>query len=129
MTFEAAGSSLDNVQWDMILRSVSAQRAYRWLNGADVSPIGIADFLILDRRMPRSLAFCYAKIEANLGYLAEDYGTRHPSNDLAEEIRARLMNRSMESIFESGLHEFIEEFLRDNNALGRQIESDYLFYA
>ncbi|MBZ0215624.1 MAG: alpha-E domain-containing protein, partial [Fimbriimonadaceae bacterium] len=50
------GSSLDNVHWETILRSVSAQRGYRWVHGGDVTPTGIADFLILDRRMPRSLA-------------------------------------------------------------------------
>jgi uncharacterized alpha-E superfamily protein len=32
------GSSLDNVQWETILRSVSAQRAYRWLNAGDINP-------------------------------------------------------------------------------------------
>ena len=121
------GSSLDNVQWETILRSVSAQRSYHWLNGTDINPKGIAEFLILDRRMPRSLAFCYAKIEDNLLYLADDYGQRHPCHDQAERVRARLRSGSMDSIFESGLHEFIEAFIRDNNALGTQIEKDYLF--
>ena len=78
------GSSLDNVQWETILRSVSAQRAYRWLNEGDISPRGIAEFLILDRRLPRSLAFCATKIADNLGYLASDYGHRHACHDTAD---------------------------------------------
>src|SRR3546814_18981167 len=40
------GSSIDNVQWETILRTVSAPRAYRWLYGAEVSELQIADFLI-----------------------------------------------------------------------------------
>jgi uncharacterized alpha-E superfamily protein len=52
------GSSLDNVQWETILRSVAGMRAYRWLNKGESSPMGIADFLIFDGRMPRSLRFC-----------------------------------------------------------------------
>jgi uncharacterized alpha-E superfamily protein len=122
------GSSLDNVQWESILRSVSAQRAYRWLNEGDINPRGIAEFLILDRRLPRSLAFCATKIADNLGYLANDYGQRHACHDAADAIVARLRENSVEAIFDYGLHEFIEDFIRDNNALGRQIEADYRFY-
>lgn len=55
------GSTLDNVQWETILRSVSALRAYRWLNKGQLNPKGIAEFLILDERMPRSLTFCQKK--------------------------------------------------------------------
>lgn len=121
------GSSIDIVQWETILRSVSAQRAFRWLTGGDVSAMGIAEFLLLDRRLPRSLAFCYGKISENLGFLADDYGTRHPSHDMADALRTRLNGRTIDSIFESGLHEFIEDFIRDNNALGQQIERDYRF--
>lgn len=121
------GSSLDNVQWETILRSVSAHRAYRWLNGADINPKGIADFLILDRRMPRSLAFCAAKIAANLDYLADDYGTRHPCHDMAEAMRNCLRGHTIDSIMEDGLHEFIETFMHDNNALGSEVERNYRF--
>ncbi|QKV19315.1 alpha-E domain-containing protein [Oricola thermophila] len=122
------GSSLDNVQWETILRSVSAQRAYRWLNQGDVNPRGIAEFLILDRRLPRSLVFCYTKITDNLGYLAEDYGERHPCHEAADGIFRRLRENSVDAIFDQGLHEFLKEFIRDNNALGLQIERDYRFY-
>jgi len=122
------GSSLDNVQWETILRSVSAQRAYRWLNQGDINPRGIAEFLILDRRLPRSLAFCYTKIADNLGYLADDYGERHACHTTAEEVVNRLRTNSVDAIFDKGLHEFLEEFVRDNNALGVQIEQDYRFY-
>ncbi len=122
------GSSLDNIQWETILRSVSAQRSYHWLHKGDIQPKGIADFLILDGRMPRSLAFCYSKIVDNLAYLAKDYGVRHPCFDQAETVLARLTDCSIDDIVESGLHEFIQEFIRDNNAIGVQIEKDHRFY-
>jgi uncharacterized alpha-E superfamily protein len=122
------GSSLDNVQWETVLRSVSAMRSYRWLYKGEISPKGIADFLIMDHRMPRSLAFCYAKIEDNLGYLFNDYGAKMPCHHLADTIYARLKNQNIDAVFDFGLHEFIEEFLRDNAALYRQIERDFRFY-
>jgi uncharacterized alpha-E superfamily protein len=122
------GSSLDNVQWETILRSVSAQRAYRWLNADDISARGIAEFLILDRRLPRSLVFCATKIVDNLNYLADDYGERHACHAAADGLLARLRDNSVDAIFEIGLHEFIEDFIRDTSALGQQIERDYKFY-
>ncbi len=121
------GTSIDNVQWETILRSVSAQRAYRWQSGGEATPMGIAEFLILDRQMPRSLAFCYRKINDNLGYLAASYGAEHRCHDLSRELCARLSDRPIESIFEDGLHEFLRDCIRANNALGESIEHDYRF--
>lgn len=121
------GSRLDNVQWEMILRSVSAHRAFRWLDEEEMNAQAIANFLILDRRLPRSLSFCTAQIVDNLGFLADEYGTRRISHDLADGLRMRMKDRDIHSIFEEGLHEFIAGFLNDNNALGQQIEHDFRF--
>ena len=77
------GSSLDNVQWETILRSVSAHHTYNWLNEGDLNASGIAKFLILDSRMPRSLTFCSTKIVSSLGYLARDYHMKHACHDQA----------------------------------------------
>ena len=122
------GSKLDNVQWDMILRSVSAQRSYRWLNGGDVNPRGIADFLILDERMPRSLVFCVTKIANNLEFLHHTYGQIQPCSKAADDMLALLSNNNIDEIFDQGLHEFILDFITSNEALATQIEQDYRFY-
>jgi len=122
------GSSLDNVQWETILRSVSAQRAYRWLSDGTANPRQIANLIILDKRMPRSLAFCAGQIAEHLGFLAEAYGSEMPSHDLARANVKRLADHSIESIFESGLHGVLSDFISRNNALGQQIERDYRFY-
>lgn len=123
----SVGSSLDNVQWETILRSVSAHRAFRWLNESEMHSAAIADFLILDRQLPRSLSFCTGQIVSNLGFLAEQYGERKACHDMAGNLRAQLKNRDIDSIFDEGLHEFISGFIRENNALGIQIEKDYRF--
>ncbi len=121
------GSSLDNAQWDTILRSLSAQRAYRWLNPGETVPLDIARFLILDRRFPRSFAFCMHKLSENLGYLEQDYGITHPSHELVAAIFDLIENKSIDEIFESGLHEFIVEFLDINRRISQQIAIDYRF--
>ena len=121
------GSTLDNVQWETILRSVSAHRSFRWLNNDDISPMSIADFLIFDSRFPRSLSFCSRILEDNLGYLAKDYRKRMPSHDMIDAQRERLRSSTISSVFDEGLHQFITSFIRENNALGLQIEKDYRF--
>lgn len=122
------GSSVDNTQWENILRSVSAERAFSWLHGGDVTAASIADFLILDRRMPRSLAFCHDKILDNLEHLEKDYGQRHPCQDVAENCAARFRNRRVSEVFEDGLHEFLETAIHDTAHLANQIEKDFRFY-
>ncbi|WP_339823930.1 alpha-E domain-containing protein [uncultured Parasphingorhabdus sp.] len=121
------GTAVDNVQWETILRSVSAQRSYRWLNGSDISALSVAEYLILHRQMPRSLAFCYAQISDNLGHLEREYGNEVTSHRLADDICDRLLGQPVQNIFEAGLHEFIIEFLAANNSLAAQIETDYNF--
>jgi len=123
------GGSLDNVQWETILRAVSANRSYRWVNKGPACPKGIANFLILDRSMPRSLAFCQWEITHNLGHLSNAYGTHPQSHDLAAENLASLQSQTIESVMAEGLHEFISSYLIANQALAGQIETDYRFYA
>jgi uncharacterized alpha-E superfamily protein len=122
------GSRMDNVQWEVILRSVSAERSYRWLNGGETTPLGIADFLILDKRMPRSLAFCYSKIGENLNWLANDYGIRHESHALADRICGMLNGTTVQAIFEEGLHEFLTDSINDTSKLASLIQTDFRFY-
>ena len=122
------GSSLDNMQWETVLRSVAGQRAYRWLTGGEIAPMGIAEFVILDPRMPRSLIFSVTKLCDNLGWLERDYGTRHPCHDLADALRATLQGKTIDAVFERGLHEFLTDFLADIATLGAQIEQDYRFH-
>lgn len=124
----AVGSNLDNVQWETILRSVSAEGGFRMTYGQDPTPRKIAQFLILDRKMPRSLTFCGAKIAENLDWLARDYGVAMPSHERIAALNAGCAGRGIDDIFDSGLHEFIQDYLRNLGAIAAQVEIDYRFY-
>lgn len=122
------GSTLDNYQWESILRSVSAHRSYRWVYEADYKPSNIADYLILNVRMPRSLTFCYRFLTEHLRFLGDDYGERHACHVTAGKTQAMLAAGSIKDIFDAGLHEFLANFIRDNIRLGDEIAQDYRFY-
>ncbi|MCU0831056.1 MAG: alpha-E domain-containing protein [Rhizobiaceae bacterium] len=127
-TAQHVGSSLDNVQWESILRSVSAHSSYRYIYDANYAPAQIAEMLILEPRMPRSLAFCCAKITDNLNHLAGEYGERNSCHVLAEGMVQRLRDRTVLSIFDEGLHDFLQAFLMENIRLGATIDREYRFY-
>ena len=121
------GSALDNAQWESILRSVSAHRSYRWVYEAEYKPQNIADFLILNTRMPRSLAFCARFINEALSFRERDYGERHVCHDTLDQIMGKLSVPSISAVFEQGLHEFLTGFIVDNNRLGAEIAEAYRF--
>jgi uncharacterized alpha-E superfamily protein len=121
------GSAMDNSQWESILRSVSAHRSYRWVYEAEYKPANIADYLILNDRMPRSLAFCYHNITVNLGYLEHDYGMSCDAYGLSTETKGSLTGRNIGQIIETGLHEFLNGFINSNNRLGQSIADAYNF--
>ena len=123
----SVGSSLDRVQWEMILRSASAERSFHWLYGGEISPAAIVDFLIHDVRLPRSIAYCYDEIVATLSALEQEYGQRTKAHDLAASHEAHITSSTSDVIVGSGLHEFLIDLIARNAALSGQIEQDYRF--
>jgi uncharacterized alpha-E superfamily protein len=124
---EIVGGEIDSVQWAAILRSVSAHRSYRWVYKDSYKPWQIADYLILNRQMPRSLHSCYEEIVSALDQLGGFYGSNNGCQSLAHETRGLLAEGDMSAIFQSGLHEFLAEFIARNNRLGNQISTTYHF--
>ncbi len=124
---EMVGGGKDNYQWASILRSVSAHRSYRWVFKDHYKPLKIADFLILNRQMPRSLRSCYDELVEALRDLAIFSGARQDCNATAESTRDLLMEADIQRIFQSGLHEFVQDFIERNNKLGNEISTAYHF--
>lgn len=124
---EPVGGSLDYFQWTTLLRTVSAFNAYRWLYRDAVKPWLVADLLILNRSMPRSLATCYQDMVFQLDQLAIDQGRRGPANRHAAATFRRLSGCSIDTLFQGGLHEFLTGFIVDNNRLGDAIAEQFLF--
>jgi uncharacterized alpha-E superfamily protein len=124
---EAVGGALDYYHWQAILRSVSALRSYHWVYHDRLKPWLVAEFLILRPEMPRSLLSCYEQIIRTLELLAEAYGgKRGECHRIAGELHARLRFGRIQDIFQSGLHEFLTEFVDRSVTLGDAISTLYL---
>lgn len=123
------GSSLDTGQWEQVLRSVAGARAYSWLNAGQIEARGIVEFVVLDERFPRSLAFCRRALRECLGALALSHGGEGRAVRLMREADARIGNLTVDQIFDQGLHEFLVDVLARNNAIAQAIAEDYRFHA
>jgi uncharacterized alpha-E superfamily protein len=121
------GGGLDYFQWASILRSVSSLTAYRWVYHESLKPWLIADLLVLNQQMPRSLASCYVNLTGFLDELSLAYGRQGQAQRTARSIRTRLQNAEIGEIFQRpGLHEFLTAFVADNTRLGDAITAQYL---
>ena len=121
------GSSLDSSQWDQVLRSLAGDTLYSWLNAGQVDPRGIAEFLILDGRFPRSLLFSYEQLHQHLGELAREYGQETSCHAVMKQTLEWLESRNIQEVFEAGLHEFLIDFIERNQSVANAIAEDYRF--
>jgi uncharacterized alpha-E superfamily protein len=123
---ESVGGSLDYFQWTAILRAVSALTAYHWVYKESLKPWLVADLLTLNVQMPRSLASCYENLSRSLDQLSDVYGRQGPAQRLVRVTQSRLQNLSIDEVFQSGLHDFVTDFITDNNNLTSAIAEQYL---
>ena len=123
---EAVGGTVDYFQWSAILRAVSAVTAYHWVYRESIQPWNVADLLILRPEMPRSLIACYDNVVRWLDAIGNQYGRQGDAQRQARAIKRKLESASIQDIFQSGLHQFVDEFINENNSLANAISEQYL---
>jgi uncharacterized alpha-E superfamily protein len=121
---ENVGSSVDYYQWGSLLKSVSAFEAYRKIYRDVISPLRVAELLILRDDMPRSLHACMNEVEAALLEINGSAGKE--ARRCAGEQHAALHFGRIEDIFEQGLHEYLTHFLGQMYLLSQNIRDAYL---
>ena len=117
-------SSTDFYQWGALLRSVSAFETYRHVYRDVITPYKVAELLILNHAMPRSLHACLDEINDILGDIANVHSAE--ATRQAGELHATLHYGRMDDIFEAGLHPWLERFLVRINRLGDSIGQNFL---
>ena len=120
------GTQLDTNQWSALLKSASALEMYRKTHGR-MTPHQVAQFLLLDREFPRAVRFCVGRAEDSL--LTITGGTSGNFDNRAEQflgrLRAELDYTNIDEIFETGLHEFIDQFQEKLNGVGQAISDTF----
>jgi len=124
-TAKVIGGSNDQGQWEVMLRSLAAWRSFNWLKKGRLDPLGVANFLIFDERMPRSIKFCYKEVKSNLEDLSNSYKKDYGSLALANEIFIGLNDDSLQNTQEIDLKVFLTKHIEKNNQLSQAIASDF----
>jgi uncharacterized alpha-E superfamily protein len=118
------GGAADYYQWGALLRSVSAFEAYRKIYRDVISPLRVAELLVLRADMPRSLHACLNEVDSTLEII--NGSTGREARRLAGEMHTALHFTRIENIFAEGLHEYLTGFLTRTAALSKEIRGAYL---
>jgi uncharacterized alpha-E superfamily protein len=122
-----AGSKIDLVQWDALLRSAAGHHAYLRVMSGAVTPPGVAGFLLLQSRFPRSVSFCVSKADRLLEAIRSRHNL-HGGAAAAQELgrlRAALGSITIERVISEGLHEYLDQIQRNLIAVTSNISSDF----
>ena len=119
-----AGGVPDPYQWSVLLRALSAFEIYRRVFRDVITPLKVAQLLILRDDMPRSLLRCCKEVYQNLKSVANEQSAE--TERRAGEMHAMLHFSRMEEITAGGLPPFLEQFLARLRDLSERIASDFL---
>ena len=122
-THEDEGAT-DFYEWGALLRSVSAFEVYRKVYRDVITPDRVAELLILNKDMPRSLHFCMNSVIKNLDLIANLQSGE--TTRQAGLLHAQLHYARIEDILEQGLHEWLTDFMDRIYMLGDGISKDFL---
>ncbi len=111
------GGAVDYYQWAAVLRSVSAFESYRKVYRDVITPLRVAELLILRDDMPRSLHACMREAYDILQLLATPQAQRGAAPGRRAVVRAAFRARSS-VIFSMGLHEYLTDFLSSDRHAG-----------
>ena len=118
------GGAVDYYQWGALLRSLSAFDSYRKVYRGAITPLKVAELLILRDDVPRSLHACSKEIYEILRGLC-DTASYEPQR-LAGELNAQLRYARAEHIVALGLHEYLMSVLEKLLALNNEIDRHFL---
>ena len=121
---ETIGKAADYYQWGALLRSVSAFEVYRRVYRDSVYPSKVAELLIINGELPRSLNTCLTEVATMLQKLSNQYSGE--TERLAGRLSSTLRYVTIEEILEDGLHPFLEKFQSQIYDLGMRISHDFL---
>jgi uncharacterized alpha-E superfamily protein len=117
----------NHAQWQALLRSVAALRAYQHLFRERLSPGRVVELLLMRPEHPRSLSACYEEVNDILGVLAMSDGEdRVACRRLAAALRGRCVAHTPARLMEGSLSEILPEVIDGNGKLGVSIGKCFL---
>jgi uncharacterized alpha-E superfamily protein len=124
---EAVGGVIDRDQWTTILQTVSAVTAYRWLYSEGLRPGDVIDLLLARTELPRSLAATTEEVVEILSALGKRTGLQGEADRMARMRQARMVKTRSGEVIKSGLHQYIQAFIAENELIDAAIARQFRF--
>jgi uncharacterized alpha-E superfamily protein len=129
---EALDQAVENEQyleWVGLLKSCAAFEAYCKRYTAELRPLRVAEFLLLNAEFPHSVRFSVDKIHTALRAIAEltDRKAEQPVR-LAGRLRATLSFSQIDEVMASGAHEYVESVRQQCGQAHTAIHQIYFDY-
>ncbi len=120
------GTTLDDLQWSSVLRSVSGFETYR-KQFHTITVHRVVEFLVLDHFFPRAVLFCIDRADDSLhaisGSPLNTY--RNPAEQRLGRLKSELAYSDVQSIINQGLHEFIDDLQTKLNEVAVAISDTF----
>ena len=118
------GAFFDFYHWAALLRSVSAFEIYRQIYSDQVTPKQVAQLLIFNKQMPRSLVCCVNELIPLISEVKNQQSKE--IERLLGKLKASLDYSDIDEVFDQGLEEFMKAFLERINHIADEFSNAYL---
>jgi uncharacterized alpha-E superfamily protein len=134
---QSAGEQ-DYISWVALLKSCAAFEAYCQTYTADLRPERIAEFLLLNPELPRSVRFAAERIETSLQTVARLTNARQNGRSgrlagraerLAGRLRATLDYSQVDEIMADNVHNYLENIQRQCAQIHFVVHQQYIAYS
>jgi uncharacterized alpha-E superfamily protein len=120
------GTPYDELHWSAVLKSASAFEMYRKRHGR-IAADRVVEFLLLDNQFPRAVRYSIGRADRALHAIT---GTPPGTFSCASErllglLRSELDFGRIDTIFEEGLHEFLDRLQLKMNKIDECILRDF----
>ncbi len=122
---------LDFISWVTLLKSCTSFEAYCQTYTADLRPERIAEFLLLNPELPRSVRFATDAVQTSLEALAKLSGARKTgrAQRLAGKLRATFVYAQVDEIIADDIHAFLENIQRQCAQIHTAVQQQYIAYS
>jgi uncharacterized alpha-E superfamily protein len=124
-SLQDVGGAADYYQWGALLRSVSSFESYRKVYSDVITPKRVAEMLILNADLPRSLRFCLREVHRLVGEIG---GPR--AGELIRQVgllQGELEYGRIDDIVGQGLHEYLTGVLSRICSIGDEVSKTYFW--
>ncbi len=120
------GTTIDDLQWSAVLRSVSGFETYR-KRYHTITVERVVEFLVLNSVFPRAVHACISRADESLHEISgsPSGSFRNRAEQFLGRLKSELAYADVDFIVESGLHEFIDDLQAKLNDTAKAIHESF----